>query len=520
MSQVLSKNNSGGTLIEAIVAFALVATAAVAILPVFSTAKKQTKYGDVKLFCENLVKGKLDEYRFGKVVNLTTEAASDARLGYLSWAVIPDGNQAGGFLYSKLRYNKYYPDSCKGESQATIVQDGITGFGNLQSIDTMGMRECVGSNEAWVDVASSATVPDLSASNCSTDLDTVASGKIPGFKLYVRMTRDSTWRYSDLDATTGTTSASSRDYSNTCPDSGSWTGSGTTATGSLYDFDGQGDGIRITVTGVMDIASVGLNNLGGISDPSRLMCSATAVVYPFRYPVRYFVSRQGRIYTVHGVDQNGNTSRYAFENLFTQQASGGITAMGIRAIAVHPANFSVYILKSSEILRYSNCGGVPLDCSLTPENDKGMSDDGILDSRPSVQRWTTIASLQGLGVDFRSDKVYGLSGNHTEFYEITSDGSNPLKDEEGCSVSSTPCTASLNSVTSGSFPYPASGSIPLRMTGFFLSPEGDTAWTSDLSAATDLFTSTTYASTIYRATDTTLQYPVATLPIEAITYSQ
>jgi hypothetical protein len=57
------------------IASALIAITAVAVYPIFARTKSSSKFGDARQMCENIVRGKLDQYRNGLPVNLTQEGA-------------------------------------------------------------------------------------------------------------------------------------------------------------------------------------------------------------------------------------------------------------------------------------------------------------------------------------------------------------------------------------------------------------------------------------------------------------
>ncbi|MCC7442197.1 MAG: hypothetical protein IT285_11215 [Bdellovibrionales bacterium] len=274
------------------------------------------------------------------------------------------------------------------------------------------------------------------------------------------------------------------------------------AANALYDFDGANDQIQISVTGVVDIRSRGIESIGGISDPNRLYCTATAVVQPFRYPVRYYVSNTGRIYTVHSRGRNRTDNEavdvsWVFSNLYAQGAS---RVSNILSVAVHPRNYGIYVLRPGSLARYGNCGGIPMNCSLANDAVGGIADDGLVGT-PSYEEWPVNGAIRHIGVDFSSGTVYGVSGDKREFYRI----------DLGTGTSTT--------VLAGEFPRPPGGVLlAQRLTGFFIAPGGGEAFVSDL-ANSQVLGSLNYASTIYRIGDTTLTQPVIVMPLNALSYS-
>ncbi|MGZ3707804.1 MAG: type IV pilus modification PilV family protein, partial [Bdellovibrionota bacterium] len=517
-----ARGERGSTIVESLIAFALFAMTAIAVYPIFFTAKKQSKSGDSRQLCESLVHGKLDEYRYGHVTNIADAAAGTGeytglpargQLSKLTVDTLSDTSinlastdsggvggaiASGGFLYSKVRYNRYWPFSCSGTSNATILQPA-----KWAGIRGLGMRECVGRNVAWDDQ----TVPAAPCANSAED--TRIAGLMPGFKLYVKLELTSPWLVAPVGAGNVTTiaggsAAQNAQFSNQCPDFGSWVGPSNPGAAPLYDFDGAGDGIKVTVTGVVDIASQnGQTDFAGSStqDPTRLMCTASAIVQPPATPVRYYLSPDGRIYSIHGHGQNGNEQGgWVFQSIYGLGTTDTMKS-GIMSFAVHPRNLSIYVLRLGTVVRYSNCGGVPIDCDPT-SGAFGLS-DGIA-GKPTAGAWEASqefqvpSSIAMIAVDFRSGAVYGMTADKSDVIQLNFNNATLAECNGACSgIATTPAMATANTVAANAFPRPIPAGA-IRLTGFFISPDGDSAFVSDRSASS--FNNSSYTSMIYRNT--------------------
>lgn len=503
------RSQSGATLVESLIAFSLIAGSAMALFPLFVKAKASTKAGDVRQLCMNVVRGKLDEYKHGRV---TPFPSADPRLSKLTVPTVSGTSVTGlgtagasvqvtgAFFYSKLRYNQNFPYACTGTPRAAILA------GTSHENRPFGMRECVGSDQTWDDSVVPAPV------TCNSQADRDVRRELPNFKLYVRLENSTSWPLAGK--------VFPDRLANDCPGNASL-GAG----GSLYDFDGAGDAIKVTVTGVIDLTGDGhsIQELGGIpsSDPSRLMCSASVTVRPATFPVRYFKNVTGQIFTVHGHGQNGSNAGFVFQRL--NQHLGG-SASGITSFAVHPRNIAVYVLKPGVLLRYSNCGGYPVDCDPSFNAAGGLSDDGAT-GWPSVQSFELEPSIRHIGVDFRSGTVYGMFGDNRGLIRIAAapggGAVTPLRAVSAPSVALS--DMSFATVVDGDFPAPVGWTSDLsqarRLRSFFVSPEGDAAFVSDYAESSSI-RGIVYTSSIYRMTDTQLAFPVLKIPVQAVSFSK
>jgi len=556
-------------LLESLIALVIMGGTAAAIFPVFAHTQKFNKLGDTRRLCDDVVRGKLDEYVHGQTVSLAAMGGNLSKLSVSSYSDSTLGGaggalEAGGFQYAKVRYNRYFPYVCNGQISAAssnILFAGNTNAGVTfprlpDTVLQLGMRECVGSNVAWW-ADNPAVSPDAGAGACPAAVDDRVGRLMPGFKLYVKLQLQSSWSSLRPVDNAGATMDPSdvnlpgwaagtpveiagqykdNQYSALCPNDGVWTVANTPAQNlaayqavtpsapgnSLYDFNGTDDAIRVTVTGVIDIPSMGITEIGGVADPNRLWCSASSVVEPFRYPVRYYISNTGQIRTVHTRGLNGSTdqadaTKWVYHSVYN---ATGFGASNILSFAVHPRNYSIYVLRPGSLARYSNCGGVPIDCKITAENSGGIPDTGVLDpgngisptdpaSMESVHEWPVNAAIRHIGVDFRHGVVYGASADYTQFYKIDPTQNDPA----------TGAPPLVTTVTPGNFPAPAAATPWGRFTGFFISPGGDEAFVSDDTSMPALGTMG-YAATIYRIGDNNLNLPVMTMPYNARGFSQ
>lgn len=540
----------GSTLIENVMATALFGAMAVSVYPIFTDAKKFSKQGDIRQLCQDAVRSKLEEYRQGRSTS-PMWAANPA--GFVPQAPEYQNDYVGGakpqlidltvssrtstsvnggvtlamngFTYAKVRYNRYFPQICNGVSTATRLTQAVAAVPpTLQASDLqLGLRECVGRNWAWRDGDVHAGSTSSLDGWCVDPQDQRIAAEIPGFKLYVKLELSTPWPIAP-----GANAGKNAQFSNTCPNSGGWTPAGFAAGANvdLYDFNGVGDGIRVTVTGVMDTPAVSptLASFAGLpaNDPRAFMCSAQGTVYPESYPVRYYLSTDGRIYPVQGGGNNGGNLPI-LRGIYSQTA--GMLASGITSFAVHPRNLSVYVLRPGSLMRYSNCGGSILDCETTPTLN-GVSDNGT-PGWLSVQEFPLNPAIRYIAVNFATGAIYGMTGDRGSILQIAISCLNGTLGAPDWSAGLANCdkaggtvpTVTYATVPPNAFPRPMSGAMPGRLSGFFIAPGGNDAYVSDYSASSST-SATSYSSSIYPINDTNLRWPIARLPVAAITFSK
>ena len=399
----LNLSNEGSTLIETMISLAIFGMMVIAIYPAFTQIQKISKTTNTKRLCQQIVNTKLEQYKSGMPVNLPAYQASYAsapdkanlaQLQALSYETYSNGASPTltGFSYAKIRYNHFFPDACNGQSLATLV----TANPNLIN-PTLGIRECLTSTWGWRETGTSLKA---SAAPAQCAGDAAVTQELPNFKLYVKLELDTPWKYFNgynktvIPAAPGNPTPSLAErLDNSCPNMGN------TATGtSSFDFSGQSDAIKVTVTGVIDINQIPLPDLAGATLPQQLTCQVVAALNPYRYPVRYLVTSQSKIFTVHGTRWNGaadgtndsnadasgsgasNTGNtMVFSNIYQNNAqtyaSGTYTSTNsILGISVHPRDAAIWVLRPGLLTRYSNCSGIPINCDLTNPTDKGFPD--------------------------------------------------------------------------------------------------------------------------------------------------
>lgn len=448
-------NNSGASLIETMTAFAIFGIMVISIYPTFTEIQKIGKNTNIRRLCQQIVTTKIESYKSGYPVDLNTDyislpwpdtAANANQLNALSLESYSDDSMGAldsatptrvlsGFSYAKIRYNHFYPNSCVGRSFATITSA-------LPQFQYLGMRECIGGPKgvpplAWVDGATEPT-PNPCA---NSQIDMKISRELKGFKLYVKLELETPWRY----GANGTQWAGGYPVAgeaailtpvavpdlvqrmhDRCPNLGN-----PTANTSSYDFSGQSDAIKVTVTGVIDYASLGLTSVGGVTNPFELTCQSSAVITPYRYPARYMITNQSKIYSIHGTAWNKSTENLAAQNMvFRSVYQGGahtdvtgtmpvskLPSNAILSISVHPRDTSIWVLRAGLLTRYSNCYGTPLNCTIGPDdatNSLGGFPDintwGPLDGNwPQLQSWNVPTGITSIGVDYRTGRVFGFA---------------------------------------------------------------------------------------------------------------
>jgi hypothetical protein len=521
-----------------------------------------SKQGDARKLCQNVVRTKLDEYRFGKATNPNwaanpasatatapenmAEAAfsasgfsDDARsqLADLSVAsrtstsVSTAGAGAlatNGFMYAKVRYNRYFPTACNGLSTAVrLTANAQHPVAPPPASLILGIRECVGTSHAWIDEPPPAH--ESLSPRCNNLLDRHVADEIPGFKLYVKLERMTPLQFVNIPAST---TPATTQFHATCPNFGGWRASPpfiTTAASSMYDFNADGDGIRVTVTGVMDTEASDLSNpdlatFAGLpsSRTDAFVCAAQTTLYPEAFPVRYYLSGEGRIYPVQGGGVNGSTAdtSWILRNLYTQTSTYRVSS--IASFAVHPLNAAVYVLRGNLLTRFGNCGGSVLNCSTDMAASNGVS-DSLTPGWPDVQEFEINTSIRSIAVDFLTSRIYGLRNDNNSVVEILI----PCIGSNTCGKSGTPPPViAYQEILPGVFPVPpttVAGQTGIggtgRISGFFISPGGESAFVSDHSSSLSRL-ATSYSSSIYNIADSELLWPIARLPVAAVSFSK
>lgn len=528
------------------IASALIAITAVAVYPIFARTKSSSKFGDARQMCENIVRGKLDQYRNGLPVNFSQEGGR-AILNRLTIGQAPEVLNQGvdakfaGYLYAKYKYNQFITSGpspefsyCMGKSTARVLM--LPQSPEMISVRQLGRRECLDSDRSWSEN------PREPAANCSTDatgrtartsMDIEVSRVLPEFKLYVRLSSISSWPLS-LSGSSPFQGQLEKRFGlgafEDCPDASSFQ---LADPEPIHDFLGAGEGIKVTATGVIDFPWSGPvgdeipsdHRYLGISVRAyqRFMCQGSIVLRPELSQFRYYLSQDRRIYPESGLDLSSQLGgapvpeamRWPFFSFYNQ---GDMQGSGILSFAVHPRNLSVWVLKAGELIRYSDCGGVPLGCSLQNDATRGVSERGVL-GWDSVQYFTLPDnSIQSIGVDFRRGRVFGANANVSQIVEIAGPNRESLFDLSSPGAS---LNVSIHPLEATGENRPGFSWVPERIpnrlrAGFFLAPEGDQGFVIDYSGTQVLG----YNTAVYSLTDTKLLRPVLRFPVTAFGFSR
>ncbi len=397
----------GATLVETMIAFSIFSVSAITLFPLIAQIKTVSRGTDIRELCMEVVQGKLAQYKAGGAVPgfLTAQYPNlSIPLGSTSTASF------SGFDYAKVRYNWLYRNGiCDGRSSAQLITASGLPVATRNTLRSLGIRECVGSTATL-----STCVPNqcqrlnnptlysgrcgcsvagesdpvqatgFANTTCSSDQDRKVRALLPGFKLYVKLERVTPWV---LDAGAVATLQVRNDFRfhPSCPNfrSGPFA-SEAPPTGTaldVYDFDGVSDGIRVTVTGMIDFTDTGgtsasRQNFGGFSrnDPQRLMCSVSTVLTQNEPPVR-FVMTTSDITALRSTGLTGVAASTPRPVLPTIVSAG---AAKPKAFAVHPLNLAAYFLGANSLERYGICGGMPLKCKRNNEDPVAriIEDDG------------------------------------------------------------------------------------------------------------------------------------------------
>ena len=314
------KNSSGFSMIEVMIAGGLIAFIAVALLPAAFSLLDTSKATGFRGQCMAAVRAKLQEYNNGVADNS-----------------ISSNYHPTGFEYTKKRFRENGFSTCSLSPTA-----GSPGF-----------REAVFGNTVLTQTQAE-TVPGTTNTPAVTK----------GFQLWVMLRH-----YNPRKLQSSGTYSATGQPSRVCPSIAD------------YQFYGLGDGIEVTVTGMVrtstTVGAGGTNgtkvgkllDLNSTTPNPMLTCSATEVVFPPRIPFRYFLARDGRIRNYQAAIAFGagipNASIEAMESHFrsvwvqSNASSNNIDSAtvlpNIRSFAVAPNNKWVYILRSGELSRYGPC---------------------------------------------------------------------------------------------------------------------------------------------------------------------
>ncbi len=485
------KQRAGATLVESMIALSLFAGLSAAVFPLFTLSRKTIKQSSLRSECQRIVDLKAAQYR-------------------------------KSFSYAAARYkNKFNLGVCNsaGTSAATSP---------LWRGKVLGMRECIESSDPTVDASSWRDLTiDSADSFCLSTTDVTTRQRLPGFKLYVRLTRSNPW-ITQPSTPAPSSDPAARDAADCPKDSADSTG---------YSFLGAQDGIQLTVTGIIDSVTTLLS-------PTERQCQATTILEPTRKPFRYLLKADGRIYDASGMGTSGLSadesvdSMWVFQSIYsTDGTAPGLRERGlpIRAFSVHPLNRSLWVLRAGLLSRYSDCGGTTLDCTTTPSTN-GISDTGAnRGSWPSVQNFTVSDSIQSIAVDYLHNRVYavtqathdseralGTTPRGRGLYRMALAGSPetdlPAVTTETADTELVSLAAEGSSGLAADVPFFVDDRFPDRVLGMFTNPAADTAFVIAPYTAPE-WDSTQNVTGVFLGTDYRLLTPIAVFPEKIIGFS-
>jgi type II secretory pathway pseudopilin PulG len=573
------KGESGASLIEAMMATVIFGLTAAALLPMLSDVKKSSGQTNIRAQCMQAVRAKLQEYAAGQDVAMPT-VSPYLLLTPLSsdWSGTAGVNAAStassrGFFWAKLQYSRYFPRICASSSNATSLATLQSSLMTTAAADQqlaqasfqfnfaapfqeeryLGVRECL-SQSTVNELGSRQPLANVNASGgsgCISVPDLEIQKQLPGFKLFVKMELESAFR---AGKPTGT-AAAGREYDEARHELDDRCPFRLVAGRPIYDFDGAGEGIRITASGVVDFpppratTASANDRLAGIprSNRSQFVCSASTTIKPDPSAVRFYMSYDGRIYRARGIDRlravNDTLSGgdWAFKSLYTDGVSGTKGVGSIRSFSVHPRNGSVYVLKAGSLTRHSVCRRFPLDCEVNPSlaaaSGEGRSDDGQT-VVPAVQEFPVPVNYDQVFVDYTRQRVYLLSSDRGSIVEVRNaltagapiSSINktvaapadlsivPIWDNTNPAVAAPAVTPWIPAIRSASTVAPVSGWLNGRISGLTLDPSGSELTIADNSE--QAWDSITYNTTLYRVRDAFISDPTGYLSAQVHAISQ
>lgn len=251
------------SLVETLLTLAFVCVMGMVIFPFFSNLSKFSRGSGFKETCQRLVNAKIGEYQ--------AMSRDSLRVRYKSYRL--GGTRTSHMLCGSASNGNPAPTPVASEYRAKLSTFESGQYGLAPEL---GIRECVQLTQDnpdydrrvndWVGAPYSngfcAVDPGHPGVLRKHDQEALAS--IPGLKTYVRMRLTGSWNETDAWF---------------CPQT------------VELDPTVLNQALEIQVTAVADYASIGLRDLGGITDPNRLMCSAKTSVlmsketgaFSFRY---------------------------------------------------------------------------------------------------------------------------------------------------------------------------------------------------------------------------------------------
>lgn len=404
-------SESGATLIEVMIAGALVIVAATSILPVFFFTTKTNKGTEFREICTKALHSKLVQYRNGRTANLSTVPVGSLDSGLN--AAVKNGvyqtlnTNSGGWVLAKWIYNLRSPTSAGGTD--CIPDNDRTTYPPIlppSSPSNLGVEEAVGSiatlpgqSAPNYDCASGLCGDSTSACPCPED-QAIANQLGTGFRIFTHMQRVHSMGF--IDRSPGLVYNSDLGAGGDCPSEGiAKFGAANPNWAKHYGFDGYTDGIKITVTALLDLnrgATGTRTNFAGMKagDPasSTLMCSASEILRPPIHVARYVLGRYippsdpADAATLHWPTEADcgpggtyeNRCEGAIMDMVGRPVFRGLWNNNLKGINIAPNNRAVYVLTNTgDIYRYgdetnvqtlgSTCIGAPAECTSDGSGD-------------------------------------------------------------------------------------------------------------------------------------------------------
>lgn len=403
---------SGSTLVETLVAFGLLNLLLIGFLSVPELLSRRLRSTEFTAACHRIVRAKIRSLRESGLNTIKIQGgdrnytwsdqdnqlqANEGALGRLSnellhrWPTRDSSRNAElsreGFDAVKSIYNLHYPNICTGVTDLPILSERYLDHQGLGWVSpNFGMRSCAGSRDVWDEGAVSPVTGtlrspqlgwtpdetrngDLGPARCgSFQVDREILSTYPGFRLYVKLSREnSIWHWPEdvggriVDSHNAANIIASsqvgdgakvRVLSNRCPSQMSTLASVGDGAGA-YEFDGQGDAIRISVVGVYHPAVDELKFSEGLR---KYICEESEVVSLPKRLIRYQWGYDRVVRESFG-RRMGESAPPIFNFMTSSESSEGV--LGVQ---VHPLNASVYVHRRGIVERYSDCSGLPMDC--------------------------------------------------------------------------------------------------------------------------------------------------------------
>jgi type II secretory pathway pseudopilin PulG len=339
----------GQSLVEAMVAVALVSVASLAVYPLVLRSKKLVRHADFYSLCVNAARSKINEYRLGTAPVNPKYDSNGAGQMTSDQAALYDAKQSG-FSYAKDEYRTDYFNLCpSGDASGTRNVSGtmVTPGGSPPQalavkkmppadLTLLGRQECI-----------EGKLP------CSTDQrsdDFKLSQILPNFKIFVTLRR--------FNALLGLEDC----MTNIFVSAG---GGGGVAYMPSYNFTQTGDMLKIIVTGVVDVSTgAGFIDIDKTSaNQNELTCQVSDFLQPAPQIARYWLQDDGRFFRWLG------NAEYPDPSLNPWEVFKSVASPGNLGFVVSPDNQYIFVLKHGTLTRFGPCTYDPLDCPLNNRLD-------------------------------------------------------------------------------------------------------------------------------------------------------